>query len=325
MQFRIAHVGAGNWSGYAHGPALQRLAQASRVSLELICDLQLDRARLFRDRFQYRRASDNIHKLLAEIRPDAIVCTVQPSATAALVQSLLPLRIPLFIEKPPGVSLAEARSLATASIEAGTFTFVAFNRRTIPFIMRLKEWAATHPIRYARAEMFRTNRLEPKFAIATGIHALDTIRFLMGNPESIEVNTQPHSNTDVCDYSIRLNFENSAIAEVSLMLNTGLRRESYFLSSDGATAEAVLSSDYSSPLCFQGDRQWSGEAITVQHPLSNDPLVDGGFSGEYETFLRALTEGTASPCSLSDAALSMQLAEAVQNRYTGPLPLSLVK
>jgi len=313
-------VGAGNWSRYAHAPALQRLAQASKVSLEGICDLQLDRARRFRDLFQYRQASDNIHKLLAETRPDAIVCTVQPSATAELIQSLLPLRIPLFIEKPPGVSLTEARSLATASIEAGTFTFVAFNRRAIPSIMRLKEWASTYSVRYARAEMLRTNRLEPEFAIATGIHALDTIRFLMGNPESIEVNSQLHHNTGACDYSIRLNFKNSAVAEVSFMLNTGLRRESYFLSSDGASAEAVLSSDYSSSLSFQGDRQWSGEAITEQHPLYGDPLVDGGFLGEYEQFLHSLATGAPSPCTLEDAALSMQLAEAVQNQYSGPLP-----
>ena len=103
MPFRIAHVGAGEWSRYAHGPALQRLAQQSVVSLELICDLQIERARTFREQFHFRLASDNIHKMLAEARPDAIVCAVQPSATAELVKSLLPLGIPIFTEKPPGI------------------------------------------------------------------------------------------------------------------------------------------------------------------------------------------------------------------------------
>jgi len=101
MPFRIAHIGAGEWSRYAHGPTLQRLAQQSLVSLELICDLQIERARQFRDLFHYRLASDNILAMLDEVRPDAIVCTVQPSATAELVKSLLPLGIPLFIEQPP--------------------------------------------------------------------------------------------------------------------------------------------------------------------------------------------------------------------------------
>jgi predicted dehydrogenase len=320
LPLRIAHIGAGEWSRHAHGPALQRLAQRSLVSLELICDLQIERARQFRDLFDYRLASDNIHGMLAEVRPDAIVCTVQPSATAELVKSLLPLRIPLFIEKPPGVSLVEATSLAAASVAANVFTFVAFNRRAIPSIVRLKHWAAYHPIRFARAEMLRTNRLEPDFAIETGIHALDTIRFLMGNPESIEVRQHAHRDTNACDYSVRLNFPNSSVAEISLLLNTGLRRESYFLSSDGATAEAALGSAYSSELSFQGDRQWSGETITEQHSLINDPLADGGFLDEYEQFLHLLAEGAPSTCSLSDAACSMQLSEAVQNHYSGPLP-----
>ena len=320
MPLRIAHVGAGEWSRYAHGPALQRLAKQSLVSLELICDLQIERARQFRDLFHYRLASDNIHQMLAEVRPDAIVCTVQPSATAELVRSLLPLRIPLFIEKPPGISLSEATSLAITSVASDTFTFVAFNRRSIPSIVRLKEWATHNPVRFARAEMLRTNRLEPDFAVATGIHAIDTIRFLMGNPESIEVKTRSHGNSAALDYLVRLNFANSAMAEISLMLNTGLRRESYFLSSAGTTAEAALGSAYSSDLCFQGDRQWSGETITQQHALANDPLIDGGFIGEYEEFLRLLAEGAQSTCSLTDAAYSMQLAEAVQNNYSGPLP-----
>ena len=301
------------------------MAQQSLVSLELICDLQIERARQFRDLFHYRLASDNIHEMLAEVRPDAIVCTVQPSATAEFVMSLLPLRIPLFIEKPPGVSLVEATSLATASVASGAFTFVAFNRRSIPSIVRLKEWTGHHHVRFARAEMLRTNRLEPDFAVATGIHAIDTIRFLMGDPESIEVKPRPHDNSTACDYSVRLNFANSAVAEIALMLNTGLRRESYYLSSAGATAEAALGSAYSSDLCFQGDRQWSGETITRQHSLLNDPLADGGFLGEYEEFFRLLAEGAPSTCSLIDAAHSMQLAEAVQNNYSGRLPPLIIE
>jgi predicted dehydrogenase len=320
VPLRIAHIGAGEWSRYAHGPVLQRLAGQSVVSLELICDLQIDRARQFRDLFHYRLASDNIYASIAEAQPDVIVCTVQPAATAELVESLLPLRIPLFIEKPPGISLAEATSLAVASIAANVPTFVAFNRRAIPSIVRLKRWTAQHSVRFARVEMLRTNRLEPDFAIATGIHALDALRFLMGDPESIAVASYPRGNSTACDYFVQLAFSNSAAAEVSMMLNTGLRRESYFLSSEGEAAEAVLGSAYSSPLSYQGDRQWSGEKIVSEHSLTIDPLVDGGFLGEYEAFFRSLSEGVPSPCPLSDAARSMQLAEAVRNCYSGPLP-----
>src|SRR6185437_62894 len=111
MPLRIAHIGAGEWSRYVHGPTLARLAQRSLVSLELICDLQLNRAEEFRRQFGYRLVSDNVNEALHRAEPEAIVCTVQQSATAALVKSLLPLRVPLFIEKPPGISLVEEQSL----------------------------------------------------------------------------------------------------------------------------------------------------------------------------------------------------------------------
>lgn len=319
-RFRIAHVGAGEWSRYAHGPTLQRLAQQDRVALEVICDLDIERARRFRDLFGYRAASNDLHSVLQNVRPDAVVCTVQPSHTFELVSSLLPLRIPLLIEKPPGVSAREAKTLADASIAAGTFTFVAFNRRFIPSIVRLKQWSIQRPVVFARAEMLRTNRLEPEFATATGIHALDAIRFLMGDPESVEVRSSRHHNSSARDYWIRLAFANEAAAEISLMLNTGLRRESYLLTASGAAAEATLGAPYSSDLSFHGDRYWSEEKIVEEHPLAGDSLVSGGIVGEYEEFLRLLDAGASSTCSLADAALSMQLAEAVQNGYSGPFP-----
>ncbi len=317
---RIVHIGAGEWSCHVHGPTLQRLAQRSLVSLEVICDLQLNRAEEFRNRFGYKLASDNIDGVLQRARPDAIVCTVQPSATASLVKSLLPLGVPLFIEKPPGISLLEATSLAAASEAAKVLTFVAFNRRSIPSIMRLKRWSAENRVRVARAEMLRTNRKEPEFAIATGIHVLDAMRFLLGNPIEIEVRRRKYGRSPACDSWVRLLFANAAEAEISMLLNTGVKRETYRFTADGASAEAALGAAYNADTSFLGDRYWRGEKIVEQHPLCGDRLVDDGIVGEYEEFIRLVVTGAPSTCSLPDAASSMLLAEAVQNGYSGPLP-----
>lgn len=316
---RIAHIGAGEWSRSVHGPTLQRLAQRSLVSLEMICDLQLSRAEEFRNQFGYRLASDNIHDALQRVEPDAIVCTVQPSATAAVVRSLLPLGVPLFIEKPPGISLAEAKSLAMVSEAAKVLTFVAFNRRSIPSLVRLKRWTLENSVRIARAEMLRTNRMEPEFAIVTGIHVFDTMRFLLGSPTEIEVRRRKYAGSAVCDSWVRLLFPNAIEAEISLLLNTGIKRETYRLTADGASAEAALGTAYNADTTFQGDRYWRGEEVVEQHPLANDRLVDDGIVGEYEEFIRLVTTDAPSTSSLTDAALSMLLAEAVQDGYSGPL------
>lgn len=320
LPLRIVHIGAGEWSRSVHGPALQRFAQRSLVSLEAICDLQLGRAEAFRTEFDYKFTSNNIDEMLRDIQPDAIVCTVNPSATAALVESLLPLKVPLFIEKPPGISLLQARSLAVASEAAKVPTFVAFNRRSIPSMVRMKQWIRQNPVRSARAEMLRTNRMEQNFAIETGIHALDTMRFLLGNPLEIQVRRHTYGNSNTHDSWVWLLFESGAEAEISLILNSGIRRETYRLTADGATAEAALGPPYNSDASFRGDRYWREEAVVEQHLLTNDRFVDDGILGEYEEFLRLVTLGAPSICSLVDAAFSMQLAEAVQSGYCGPLP-----
>ena len=103
--------------------------------------------------------------------------------------------IPFFIEKPPGISVVEADVSGRVLLRQQGLTFVAFNRRFIPSMVRLKRWTVENPVRFARAEMLRTNRMEPEFAIATGIHVLDAMRFLMGDPTEIEVRRRKYRSS----------------------------------------------------------------------------------------------------------------------------------
>jgi len=68
------------------------------------------------------------------------------------------------------------------------------------------------------------------------------------------------------------------------------------------------------------------------HPIIPvDHMVVGGYAllmigiaGEYESFFHSFVQGSESRCPLSNAAHSMQLAEAVQNCYSGTLPLAAI-
>lgn len=317
---RILHIGAGEWSRQVHAPALRRLHQLGSVSLQAICDLRFNRAEEFRQQFAYQQAFSDVETAIQQSAPHAIVCTVHPAATAVVVNGLLRHGLPLFIEKPPGISLAEASALARNAAAAQVQTLVAFNRRAMPSLRRMKQWAGAHRIRNARAEMLRTNRMEERFAVETGIHMLDALRFLLGNPLAIETRKRPYGSSAVSDATVRLQYRDNLEAEVSLLLNTGIRRETYRLTSDGASAEAALGDSYNADTSFRGDRYWQAETITEQHALTGDRLLDDGILGEYEDFLRMVNTGSPSTCTLQEAAFSMQLAEAVQNGFSGPLP-----
>jgi myo-inositol 2-dehydrogenase/D-chiro-inositol 1-dehydrogenase len=321
-RLRAVQVGAGSFCEQFHAPVLQRLAEEpdSRISLEAICDLRLERARLFSGRFGYARVYEDFLWMVEEIKPDLIYCMVQPAATAGVLEKLLPLGIPVFTEKPPGVTVAQADKLAALARGYNVVNLVAFNRRAIPEIQRMHEWTrATGPIRYARADMFRNRRLEPHFAVETAIHALDCLRFLCGAVTGIESRCTSYSGSAARDYHVRLFFSSGSMADLTVLVDSGLTREQYLLQVQNQAMEVTLGASYASPFCNSGLKFYRGNQLMEDAPASADVLVAGGFVNEHILFLDAVTSGQPPACDLQDARDSLRLAVAVDQLYSGPM------
>jgi predicted dehydrogenase len=301
---------------------LQRLAAgtAPRLSLEAICDLDIERARLFAREFGYRRAYDDFHRMIDEVQPELIYCMVQPTATAGVVEQLLPLRIPLFTEKPPGVTVAQAEKLAALAAEYGVLNYVAFNRRAMPGILRLRKWALENgPIRYVRAEMLRNRRLEPEFGFGTAIHALDCLRFLGGEVAGVETRSNPYPGSEARDFLVRLCFETGLTADLAVLVDCGVVREQYLVHVRNQMMEVSLGASYSCSFCPAGEKAYQDGDLVLDSPTSPDPLVTGGFVGEHTLFLDAAASGQQPACCLQDARHSLRLAMAVHEQYSGPI------
>jgi predicted dehydrogenase len=317
---KAVQIGAGSFARTYHGPTLQRLASSSepRITLEGICDLDRPRAESFARDFGFRQAFDDFHRMIEAVGPDLIYCMVYPGATAGVVEQLLPLRIPLFTEKPPGVTLAQAERLASLAREQDVINAVAFNRRSMPGIQRLKKWAAADgPIRHARAEMLRNRRLEADFAIGTAIHPLDCLRYLCGEVTRLDTHCTPYSAPPARDFLVRLTFSSGAVAELAVLVDCGLTREQYALHLENQLMEVSLGTAYACPFCYSGERIYRNNAQVLDEPAPEDPLIAGGFLGEHEAFLNAVLEGQAPPSCLEDARHSLRLALAVHHGYSG--------
>jgi myo-inositol 2-dehydrogenase / D-chiro-inositol 1-dehydrogenase len=317
---RAAQIGAGTFCHQFHAPTLQRLASGPepRISLEAICDLDHDRTRLFAREFGYARVYDDFRRMIDEVKPGILYCMVQPSATAAVVEQLLTLRIPLFTEKPPGVTVAQAEKLAALAAEHRVLNYVAFNRRAMPGVLRLKQWVMENgPIRYARAEMLRNRRLEPEFGIGTAIHPLDCLRFLCGDVASIVTRCNAYPGTAARDFIVRLNFDSGAMADLTVLVDCGVTREQYFVHAQNQMMEVSLSGGYSSEFWPSGEKAYRDNALVLDTPSSTDPLVAGGFVGEHNAFLDGVEMGVQPLSSLQDARHSLRLAMAVHEEYSG--------
>ncbi len=321
LPLRAVQIGAGEFSDRFHAPALNRLAagEAPRVSLEAICDLNQERAGEFARKFGYAHVYSDFLRMVDEQKPELIYCMVQPTATAAVVAKLLPMGIPLFTEKPPGVTVEQAELLAELAQQYKTINYVAFNRRSMPELLHLKHWAEDNgPIRYMRVEMLRNRRLEPEFGVGTAIHALDCLRFLGGNVREVETRCRPYPGTKAHDYIVRLHFDSGVVADLAILVDCGLRRETYLVHAGNRVMEVALGDPYSSDFCTSGKWRYQDNIVAFTEP-SGDDLVAGGFLGEHNLFLDAVQSGQLPNCCLQDARHSLRLATAMHQQYSGPL------
>lgn len=319
---RAVQIGAGSFCHEFHAPVLSRLAsgETPRISLEAICDLDIERARMFAKEFGYARAYDDYRRMTAEVEADLIYCMVQPTATAAVVAELLPRRIPLFTEKPPGVTVAQAERLAELATDHDVLNYVAFNRRAMPAVLRLKEWAAANgPVRYVRAEMLRNRRLESEFAIGTAIHPLDCLRFLCGNVTHATTRTNPYVGGEACDFHVRLCFDSGVMADLTVLVDCGITREQYAIQVQNRMMEISLGAAYACAFVPPGEKEYRNNELVLDRAAPADPLITGGFVGEHNCFLDAVEKGASVLSSLDDARHSLRLAMAVQDGYCGPM------
>lgn len=319
---RAVQIGAGSFCEQFHAPTLKRLSQgdSARISLEGICDLDQQRAQRFAREFGYARIWSDFHRMIEDVRPDVIYVMVQPTATAGIVSQILPLGIPIFTEKPPGVTIQQAETLAELADRHKTINYVAFNRRAMPGLRRLQEWASSHaPIRYVRAEMLRNRRLEPEFGVGTAIHPLDCLRFLCGNVRSVDVHCNRYPDSAARDFYVRLQFESGLIADLAVLVDCGTTRERYLVQLANRSMEVTLGYPYSSPTHAPGVMLYENDVPTIDASNEAESLTAGGFLGEHNLFLDAVHSRTLPNCSLQDARHSLRLAMAVHEEYSGPI------
>lgn len=317
---KIALLGAGSHSEHVHGPSLARLAQArpGEVELAAVCDLRKDRAELFRREFGFRRAYTDLDQMLAEERPDACWVVTPIELTRELAGRVIEAGVPTLLEKPPGVSLEEARELAEVAARARAPAMVAFNRRWASPIKQALAWVKEYgPFEYAFARMLRTRRLDERFAYGTGIHLLDCLRALgeaaLG-PMRAARTVRTAAAAGRYSFHVDLSFGEGRWGRCDILPTCGAVEESYALYGRDRMIVAAL------PWVMGGGRFVPGRAElwldgkpVEEHAYEADPLfLHAGFYGEAEEFAAALLEGRRPSPSPQEALSSVALAEAVQ-------------
>jgi virulence factor len=319
MTLRVAVIGAGEIAQLYHLKALRRL-QAERGDLALagIADLVLARAEQCAKAYGFEAAFEDHNDLVHVARPDVVYVLASYENVSAILGDLLPLGLPLFIEKPPGNSAAEAAASAAQAERCGTPTFVAFNRRWMPLVRKARElMSALGPVVQVDAELARTGRDEPRFLYATAIHGLDLLRYLAGEPREAQVCRPAAAPPDIAAQSVRLRFASGALGHLSILPQAGISIERVRLYGREWALHLFVPLEWTIdyPGWLELHRQNENSLVIDNRGMPQallDPAEICGFYGESAYCLDCAARGLAPRPGLGEALASVQLADCVQ-------------
>jgi predicted dehydrogenase len=193
---RVAGIGCGYFSRF-HYDAWARVEGAELVGL---CDRDRDKAEAMAAGVAGPAVFTDAARMLDEVRPDLVDIVTPPATHLGLVELAAERGLTAICQKPLAPTLAEARRIVEVAERAGTLLVVHENFRWQPWfreVRRLIENGAVGDVmnlsfrlrpgdgQGPRAYLDRQPYFQqmPRFLIhETGIHFIDTFRFLLGEP-----------------------------------------------------------------------------------------------------------------------------------------------
>jgi len=309
---RLALIGCGEHAETGHAIPLDRYQSEfpDEIALVAACDIRIERAQKFCERYGFRAAYSNMEDLLSREQVDGCITVVPPERIAETGILLLNQHVPCVVEKPLGSVFDEVEALAQKAVESGTPNMVSVNRRFMPFLNRALEWAGNAGrIRYVHCTMARHARSEREFIWATAVHALDTLRYIAGEVQGFEC--RPMTGGKSAWYAIDLHFTSGVEGRIDVLPTTGIVEETYDICGENFRVSVTCP--------FGRNRGWLAYrdgALIMEESASADMPEDllNGCYNETAAFIRALRDGSPPKPSIADVAPSVKICMSIAHK-----------
>ena len=313
---RVAMIGAGSMANSVHYPSL---ASFDDVEIAAICDLNAPRLHATADKYRVERrypatSLTTYRQMIEEVAPDAVYAIGNPDQMYPVWIWCLEQGLNLYVEKPMGLNLHQARALAHLAEKHHCTTQVSFQRRSCPMVVQLHEACKLRgAIDHAVCEFYKC--LPEPFLGARdhmmddGVHAIDTLRWMCGGEvKRIESVTRRLGTPDINFFAVMLTFENDSTGLLINSWASGRRVFRVQMHAHGICAEAEH--EGKGVLYADGDTQ--GVLYDTREVAGSDDLyVYGGFQAKNRQFIDAVRAKTLPPSHFGDAVKTMEIAEKI--------------
>lgn len=308
---RVTVVGAGSMANRVHYPSL---ASFDDVTIAGICDLDTQRLNATADAFQIENRYTDYRQMVEEIAPDAIYVIGQPHLMYDVWVWCLEHGLNLYVEKPLGITMHQARMLAHLAAKHDCLTQVSFQRRTTPMVVKLRnECLARGPIVHAVCRFY-------KYAITPfvgardhmlddGVHAIDTLRWLCGG-EVTKIHGVTHEVQvpDVNFIAAMLEFDTGATGILLNSWTSGRRIFQVEMHAPGICVEA----EHEDKGYLFADGDTKGVVYDTREVAgSSETYIFGGFQAKHREFIDCLRTGKQPGSHFGDALKTMEVAEKI--------------
>lgn len=322
--FKICIIGCGNHSSGVHGPSLKKYAGLNpQVTLAACCDTDVSKAAEYSRKFGFIEYYSDFEKMLEVEKSDA-VCVVTPvDATFGVVSKVMKSGFPVLLEKPPGKDGQEVRELLSISKQYNIPNRVAFNRRFMPIVRKLKQMMDENlkpgTIQNIEYHMGRFNRRDPDFS-TTAIHGIDAVRYIMDSDYryvKFFYHEFPELGHGVANIYMYCTFENGAAANINFCPVSGTTDERIRIDALDNTFLLYMpfrdSYDLSGKLVYMRKNCVIAELTGKEVSDGDEPFETGGFYYENASFFDLLISGQK-PQEIETTIQSVEVAECIRKR-----------
>lgn len=312
---RICIIGAGSLSSRRIYPNIG----AAGGQLVGICDLDIEKANRNALRFGGKVFTE-LDVMLDELRPDGVMICVGPKGHSELAKKVLKKGYPVYTEKPPAMTAAEAFEVAKVAHQTGLLCMTAFKKRYNIAYSRAKDWLSQFAADdlYAMSidycsRQYENNTPHRMFLFDFCIHVIDLAGYLFGDVAEVFAFAK---GPDA--YAVSLKFANGAVGSLSLADGRSFHvpTEEVELTVRGGNFMTIHNSSSWKISENEKPSEWREPPTFTS---AGDSGNDTGHLAEIAAFFQALQQKSATTrSSIYESYKSMVLYEAIdQSAQTG--------
>ena len=321
---RIAVIGCGNHSRGALQPALARLPHFDYVAA---CDLEEALAADCARRYGAGSVHTDYRRMLDDVEPEAVLVVGPPQLHLEAGLEAAARGIHLFVEKPSAPNLAGAEALAQAFRDAGRIGMVGLFWRHAEAFQRAARLAADGS--FGRTLLFDGLYLSPgprvplwgatdvasTFLTDQAIHAVDAMRFLMGDVEELAARVGEGPD-GAFGYAVSLRFASGAAGSLAVTSFTNAFSSRFTLHGSAGASLEITDAEalrlLARPALSEGRGGYVDQNLAEwRQGWSYAGHLRPGYMEELVAFARAIRDGYPASASLDDGAAALRVCLAI--------------